>query len=216
MATTKIPIGIDFGTTYSTVAYVVLDAHGKLIPRAIPVENDVEKIPTAVFISEEGNPVVGKDALTLGSGVPERLFTEFKRSLDSDYSSSSTIPNNENISANDLAGYVISALLESAAKAGGNVKSPVICHPVGDRWAKLLDEVMRKLGTEPITLSEPEAVLYYAHTIENIFDESSETVLLIDFGGGTCDFLLMKVKANILRGIIRPFPDVIDEDRLDN
>jgi molecular chaperone DnaK (HSP70) len=37
MATTKIPIGIDFGTTYSTVAYVVLDAHGKLIPRAIPV-----------------------------------------------------------------------------------------------------------------------------------------------------------------------------------
>lgn len=215
MTTTKIPIGIDFGTTYSTVAYVVTDSKGRLIPRSIPVENDVEKIPTAVYYSDTGYPIVGNDALTLGSNTPERLYTEFKRNLDPDYPFLGTLSNGEDVSANDLAGYVLQVLLNSAAKADGNIQKPVICHPVGDRWAKLLVDVMRKLGTEPIPLSEPVAVLYYAHAVENIFDEKSETVLLIDFGGGTCDFLLMKVKASMLRGIIRPFPEIIDEDRLD-
>lgn len=209
----RIPIGIDFGTSNSSVAMVVPDAQGRPKPKALDLGNG-KKIPTAVFFTEEGKTIVGDDATKMGRNNPQRLYTEFKRNLDENFPLLRSLPGNVSVSANDLAEYVINYLMENAEKQDGDSDKAVVCHPVGDPWQSILKKIITRLGKKAHLLTEPEAVLYYAHYLKHIFNERSETILLIDFGGGTCDFLLARVKATLWNGFVKPDLDVVDEDRL--
>ena len=70
MANTKYPIGIDFGTTNSTVASVLPNSDGKLAPRTIEIMHGSNNIPSAVYVNEDGSTIVGNDALTMGKDHP--------------------------------------------------------------------------------------------------------------------------------------------------
>jgi molecular chaperone DnaK len=210
----KQPIGIDFGTSNSSVSMAAPEANGKEIPRTILLEGK-EISPTVVFIPQEGQPLIGEDALDYGRHFPDRLYMEFKRNLDTTHQYLYTLNDGTSISANQLAGLVLQYLFDNAERNGGDSEQAVVCHPVGRAWQLIIEEIAKNLGKKVYTLSEPEAVLYYAHTVANVFYEKPEIVLLIDFGGGTCDFLLMKVKTSIWNGYLRPIPEIIDEDRLD-
>lgn len=219
------PIGIDFGTTNSSIAYAVPDAKGNIEVRAVVHDDHFPKIPTAVFVEEiireengaeiiERKYIVGNEALELGVQFPENLYKEFKRDL---WKKLKPLNDGFEINAKNLAEHVFKYLLKHAEKEGFKDIRPVVCHPVGERWAKMIHQILQDhLNISADLLSEPEAALYYAHHQYHVFDEKDETILLIDFGGGTCDFLLMRVHiSNWKRLLTKPDPEFIDDDRLD-
>lgn len=214
-ATTPGPyIGIDFGTTQSAIAYARTNEDGSSMS-AISVPS-TDRMPTAVYIDKNGEHFVGYEALKRGAKDPARLYTHFKRDLGKPARSL----DGEVIQTDDLAGRVIQRLLEGPKAKGFSNFAPVICHPAGGDWERILTQIMHNLGVRAIPLSEPEAVLYWAHyeTYRNksyTLTEKPQVVLLIDFGGGTCDFLLMKVWTTQWRTITKPQWEFIDDDRLD-
>jgi molecular chaperone DnaK len=216
MSTHKTPaLGIDFGTTSSAIATVVPDSDGRTVPRAVIWGDHLPKIATAVYIREDGEYAIGDEALEAGANDPARLYTEFKRNLDLDHPYLRPLPDGTPVSANVLARHVIEKLMHHPEEGISEITKVVLCHPVGDFWARIFTQILLDSNIDYELLSEPEAALYYAHNKHHIFDERNETVLLIDFGGGTCDFILMKVQASLWRGLLRPKPEIIDEDRLD-
>ena len=72
----KIAVGIDLGTTYSTISYI--DEHGK----PICIENSIGQIltPSAVCLEATGI-VVGSDAVKSSAFSPDKYFECFKREM---------------------------------------------------------------------------------------------------------------------------------------
>lgn len=213
----KTPVGIDFGTTYSSIAYAVKDGKGNVYPNAAVKEGLLPKIPTAVFFMEGGDILIGEEALEEGSQKPERLYTNFKSkcNLDPLETHLRPLPDDQEVSANDLAKKVIRKLLDDVESEGDEITKLVVCHPAGEDWRRIINKIMNELDVEAVLLSEPEAALYYAQYKYQLFDERNETVLLIDFGGGTCDFIITKVKLGFFsRKLFKPELNIIDEDRL--
>lgn len=219
------PIGIDFGTTNSSIAYAVPNANDNIEPRAVVHDDIYPKIPTAVFIKDsirvdngseilDREYIVGDEALELGAQYPEKLHKEFKRDL---IKNQEPLDDDSEVDVNLLTTQVFKYLFQHAEKEGYKDIIPVVCHPVGSKWASVIDQILRdNLNTHAIMLTEPEAALYYAHHKYHVFDEKDETLLLIDFGGGTCDFLLMNIQTSFWKRLLtRPYPTHIDDDRLD-
>lgn len=206
-------VGIDLGMTKSAIAYVV-GGSGNAEPQAIPFENIYPKIASAVYFAPDGSQIIGDDALKIGGNDSNRLFTNFKLKLGFPPSYVGT-QNGTPISANELAEQIIRKLLDNATGHQIITSQPVICHPVGDRWADTILKLGSDLQLDAVPLAEPIAALYWAQRQYGIFDDRNQIVLLIDFGGGTCDFLLLRVRGTIFRGHFLPQPELIDEDRLD-
>lgn len=189
-------LGIDFGTTASAVGYVTGGISGKHSePKAIRYL-DKTKIPTAVYypVDVDQAPLVGVEAMNEYSRDPRYFFTNFKRDLCGT-NPIRTLPNGQAPRAQDLAELVFRYLKEIAASNELPLQNWVICHPVGIEWQKLVNKIASNSGLEKFTfLSEPLACLYYANYLHHIFDDRSQLVLLIDFGGGTCDLFLLRVK----------------------
>jgi molecular chaperone DnaK (HSP70) len=164
-----------------------------------------------VFITRERQYVVGSLALARGQSQPDRLYVNFKRDLGNTVRSL----DGQVVTGDQLAVQVIQTLLEHPRALGYTHFTPVVCHPAGMDWELIMAGIMQNAGPAAILLSEPEAALYYAHQRSFVFTEKPETVLLVDFGGGTCDFLFIRVNAVEWKGITRPSYEFIGDDRID-
>ena len=67
-------VGIDLGTTYSCIAY--LNEHGQ--PVTIPNQDGELATPSVVFF-EDGQPIVGTEALRNSIAHPDRIVQHAKR-----------------------------------------------------------------------------------------------------------------------------------------
>jgi molecular chaperone DnaK (HSP70) len=212
--TTPRYFGVDFGTSWSKLAEAVYEGDGTMKPRALLLDENgsQDRFPSAVYVSEQGNWIVGEEALSQGSQRPQRLFVSFKPRLGG----SERELDGKLIYTEDLARRVIGTLLDHHEVQDSQDPIIVICHPVGDEWRRLISKIVPDEFRHVHYLSEPEAVLYYAHHSKQVvFTEQIQTVLFIDFGGGTCDFLLLKVHAEKSSGVARPMIDFVGDARLD-
>ncbi len=209
--------GIDLGTSYSAISYVERPLSPQEDPTPVQFSNSAVKMPSAVYIPEGGEPYVGFDAIVQKVVNPARFYDNFKRHLDPDHPQLRALPDGQAVDAINLQRQVLLKLLSEAnQRVGEEVINPVICHPAGGAWHSYLKTVCAGLDIEPDFISEPEAALYYAQHKHRFFNEKEKNVLLIDFGGGTCDFILMKVSFGLENGILRQRNAIaFDEDRLD-
>jgi molecular chaperone DnaK (HSP70) len=214
----KAYVGIDFGTSNSAIAYAVSDATGK--PETVSISSDgyMPQLPTAVYQDQHLNWHIGQQALERGiaDGVNAQkyLFTNFKRDLKQ--ADALVTGRNGNIPVKQLATMVVEQLIQNAISHDIDVKSvPVVAtHPVGEHWKQVIHQIYDGIGFKEnlLLISEPEAAIYYAHSRLRLFDERERLVLLIDFGGGTCDFILMRVKRELLKPFKPPMVDTIGQD----
>jgi hypothetical chaperone protein len=189
--------GIDFGTSNSTIA--IADATGA---RLIPLEDGAQILPSAVFWESDGAaPEFGRAAIAAYvRGDDGRLMRGLKSTLGSSLIGEKTRVGNRAISFKDVLGRFIGHMkTQLDAQTGGGIDSVVLGRPVhfvdddaaGDAAAQaVLQEIARTQGFRHIAFQyEPiAAALQYEAGITR-----EELVLIVDIGGGTSDFSIVRV-----------------------
>ncbi|MHC2145924.1 Hsp70 family protein [Pseudomonas sp. 210_17 TE3656] len=189
--------GIDFGTSNSTVGW-----HRPGVESLIALEDGKITLPSVVFFNiEERRPVYGRLALhEYLEGYEGRLMRSLKSLLGSKLIKHDTSVLGTALPFKDLLGMFIGELKKRAeANAGRDFDEVVLGRPVhfvdddqaADQEAEdTLAEVARKIGFKEVSFQyEPIAAAFdYESNIQG-----EELVLIVDIGGGTSDFSLVRL-----------------------
>ncbi|MEQ4285117.1 Hsp70 family protein [Pseudomonas syringae] len=189
--------GIDFGTSNSTVGW-----QRPGMESLIALEDDKITLPSVVFFNmEERRPVYGRLALhEYLEGYEGRLMRSLKSLLGSKLIKHDTSVLGTAMPFKDLLALFIGELKKRAEQtAGREFEQVVLGRPVhfvdddaqADQEAEdTLAEVARKIGFKEVSFQfEPIAAAFdYESTIQD-----EELVLIVDIGGGTSDFSLVRL-----------------------
>lgn len=190
--------GLDFGTSNSGVALPAGDS-----VRLVPLEDGAATMPTAVFFgTEEPHATVyGRAAVAeYLDGTPGRLMRSLKSLLGSALIDETTAIGDRNVAFRDVVTLYVRTLRQRAILAtGAPLDAVVMGRPVRfvdddaarDRAAEdTLGACARAAGFRHVEFQlEPiAAALDYERTIAR-----EETVLVIDVGGGTADFTVIRL-----------------------
>lgn len=189
--------GIDFGTSNSTVGVI---ENGR--PRLVPLEGDDVTLPSAIFFNFEDNGTYfGRQAVgQYTDAVEGRLMRALKSVLGSSLVHEKTRLKARQIAFTDIIGMFVGKLKAKLdAHAGENVETVVMGRPVqfvdddetADRAAQdELEKAARKQGFKNIAFQfEPiAAALDYEQSVTR-----EELALIVDMGGGTSDFSVVRV-----------------------
>jgi len=189
--------GIDFGTSNSTVGWWRPD-----MDPLIALEGEQPTLPSVVFFNlEERRPVYGRQALSeYLEGYEGRLMRSLKSLLGSKLLKSETTVLGGSMPFKEILGLFIGTLKQRAeVQAGRPFEEVVLGRPVffvdddpqADREASdTLAAAARKIGFKEVSFQyEPIAAAFdYESRIEQ-----EERVLIVDIGGGTSDFSLVRL-----------------------
>ncbi|HEY6632389.1 MAG TPA: Hsp70 family protein [Rhizobiaceae bacterium] len=189
--------GIDFGTSNSTVGLI---ENGR--PRLVPLEGDHVTLPSAVFFNYEDNGTyLGRQAIgQYTDAVEGRLMRALKSVLGSSLVHEKTRLKTRSIAFTDIIGIFLGHLKEKLeSHAGEAVDTVVLGRPVqfvdddaaadADAQAEL-EKAARRQGFQHIDFQfEPiAAALDYEQSVTR-----EELALIVDMGGGTSDFSIVRV-----------------------
>ena len=203
MKTVKI-VGIDLGTTNSTVSYKNDAGIVELIPN---LEGDL-KTPSIVSYNE-GKPIVGKAAKPDLVLSPEHVVTHGKRQMSESDSDDKPIPiltdpSGAQITPVDFSAAIISYLKKSAeVHLGCEVDSLVVTVPAYFKEFARRNTIAAaviagfkednvKLLDEPVS-----AAIYYG-----LEKARNERIVVVDFGGGTLDISVIEINGTNIKAII--------------
>ena len=189
--------GIDFGTSNSTVGWLRPGQDSLLV-----LEDGKITLPSVIFFNtEERRPVYGRLALhEYLEGYEGRLMRSLKSLLGSKLLKSETTVLGSALPFKDLLGFFIGELKKRAeAQAERSFEEVVLGRPVffvdddpaADQEAQnTLVAVAHKLGFKDVSFQyEPIAAAFdYESSLER-----EELVLIVDIGGGTSDFSLVRL-----------------------
>ncbi|PWB32967.1 heat-shock protein [Pseudomonas sp. SDI] len=189
--------GIDFGTSNSTVGW-----HRPGEETLIALEDGKITLPSVVFFNiEERRPAYGRMALhEYLEGYEGRLMRSLKSLLGSKLIKHDTSVLGTALPFKDLLGMFIGELKKRAEHNAGRAFDDVVLgrpvffvddDPAADQEAEdTLAEVAKKIGFKNVSFQyEPIAAAFDYES--NISKE--ELVLIVDIGGGTSDFSLVRL-----------------------
>jgi hypothetical chaperone protein len=190
--------GLDFGTSNSTVAVVGADG----IPKLVPLEGDKLTLPSVIFFSfEDGETYFGRAALSEYVGGAEgRIMRALKSVLGTSLINDVTRIKAQQMAFTDIVGMFLARLRDrSESVLGHDLSNVVVGRPVhfvdDDKKADAeaqgqLEGAVRKQGFKHIEFQfEPiAAALDYEQQTTR-----EELALIVDIGGGTSDFSIVRV-----------------------
>lgn len=185
------PVGIDLGTTYSSLAYLTPQGQPVTMPNA---EGELSTPSVVLFDGED--VIVGTEALRHSVTSPERVVQFAKRHLGDPRKC--WVIDGHPYHPRDISAYVLKKLLLDARDQLGPIRHAVITVPAQFSEPQRRDTVEAGLaaGLERVDLiHEPvAAALCYVLGEGMWFAElaSEQTVLVFDLGGGTFDLSLVK------------------------
>ncbi|WP_062230533.1 Hsp70 family protein [Aureimonas sp. N4] len=200
--------GLDFGTTNSTLS---LCAPGGA-PRLLPVEGKHLTIPSALFFSlEDGHTYFGRQAVfEYVDGAEGRFMRALKSILGSTLMKETTQVGRERMTFEDLIGRFLKHLRQTLERETGEEADRIVLgRPVrfvdesdeADRAAEgQLESAARAQGFRHVEFQfEPvAAALYFESTIN-----AEQLALVVDIGGGTSDFSLLRLSPERARSTDR-------------
>ena len=189
--------GIDFGTSNSTVGWLRPGQNSLL-----PLEDGKITLPSVIFFNtEERRPVYGRLALhEYLEGYEGRLMRSLKSLLGSKLLKSETTVLGSALPFKDLLGFFIGELKKRAENQAERAFEEVVLgrpvffvddDPAADQEAQnTLVAVAHKLGFKEVSFQyEPIAAAFdYESSLAR-----EELVLIVDIGGGTSDFSLVRL-----------------------
>lgn len=190
--------GIDFGTSNSSTAIT----NGG-VPRLVDVENGRNTIPTALYFPEKSSEVFyGRTAQQkyVDSETGGRFMRSIKRILGTPLMDSSTQINGHMVKFDDIIGAFVSYMKQKIdASANENVESVVMGRPVhfrdndpaaDDKAQQELERIAHKAGFKNICFQYEPIAAAFAHE-QKI--NSEKLACVIDIGGGTSDFTVIRL-----------------------
>lgn len=185
-------VSIDIGTSYSSIC--ILGQDGKAVPVDISTGASMYgskySLPSAVFVDESGNILVGQAAMNSRKRAPENFRMEFKRDLGQNIP---IILGSREFFPKDLYTELFRHMTERAVKARNETieKAWLTCPAsFGKRQRALVGEAARAAGlfdTELIDEPTAAAMCY----LDSGFIRDGGRFLVYDFGGGTFDVSLI-------------------------
>ena len=193
-----VTLGIDFGTSNSAMS--VRQGNGPA--RMISLEGDARTLPTALFFNtEEQRTHFGRDAIAQYlEGTEGRLMRSLKSLLGSALLQDKTAVHNQLISYQDVISLFLRMLAQKAQAELGGMPGRVLMgrpvhfvddDPTRDQQAEdALRQAALDAGFENVSFQlEPiAAALDYEQRIEH-----EAVVLVVDIGGGTSDFTVVRL-----------------------
>ena len=189
--------GLDFGTSNSTLGIM---KDGK--PSLVSLEDDQPTLPSAIFYNyDDEKTYFGRDALAEYIGGAEgRLMRSLKSVLGTTLMNETTQLKKRRIAFPDIIREFVAHLKKTAeAKAGTPLTHVVVGRPAhfvdddpeADAQAQSqLEEIIRKTGFTDIEFQfEPIAA---AFEYEMTAEPRNELALIVDIGGGTADFSIIR------------------------
>ena len=200
--------GLDFGTSNSTFAR--LDAHG--VPHLLPLEDGRETLPSVIFFGFEDDSIhFGRQAVAeYVSGADGRLMRSLKSVLGTALIGDTTRVKARSYGFIEILGLFIAEMKRRAeAELGGAVDSIVCGRPVhfvdddavADAAAQdQLEGALRAQGFGQVAFQfEPiAAALDYERQVT-----AERLALIVDLGGGTSDFSVVRVSPERARAAER-------------
>lgn len=198
--------GIDFGTSNSTVS--LADQTRSWL---IPLEGDEVTLPSAVFWEADGAPPqFGRAAIAAYvSGEDGRLMRGLKSTLGSSLIDERTVVGGRAVSFVDVLSRFFGQMRKQLDAAAAGMTKVVLGRPVhfvdddaaADAKAQaVLEQIARAHGfAEVLFQYEPiAAALQYEQGVQ-----AEELVLIVDIGGGTSDFSVVRVSPQRARAADR-------------
>jgi hypothetical chaperone protein len=188
--------GIDFGTSNSTCA-VCMDG----VVSLVPLEGEKLDLPSAIFFSEDGDVFYGREAIEVYiEGEDGRLMRGLKSILGTALMAERTVVNGSAKYFSDIVAiYLKNIKTHIERHVGQTVDNVVMGRPVhfhdNDPDAdaeseKILREIAQKIGFKNIAFQYEPIAAAFAHERALRNDKLS---LVVDLGGGTSDFTVIKL-----------------------
>lgn len=188
--------GLDFGTSNTTLGLVRGNA-----PALAPLEGGDVTIPSAIFFDWSARATIGRAAIAAYlEGAPGRLLRSLKSTLGSSLIDEATQVGRKRLRFTEvIACYLELVKARGEAAAGAPLTHVVHGRPVhfvdgdaaGDRKAEdALRDIARSIGFSDVSFQfEPiAAALDYEQRVR-----AEEIALVIDMGGGTSDFSIVRL-----------------------
>ena len=206
-------LGIDFGTSNSAMAW----AGPQGTARLIALEGEALAMPTAVFYNAEDHSThFGRDALKhYLEGTEGRLMRSLKSLLGSPLLLETTQIGHQQVSFQDIIATFLATLRERATQSLGTAPRRVVMgrpvhfvddNPERDAQAEAsLRQAVEAVGFEEVSFQlEPiAAALDYEQRLSQ-----ESTVLVVDLGGGTSDFTVVRLGPDRMKKADRS-PDIL-------
>jgi len=206
-------LGIDFGTSNSAMAWAGPEGTARLIA----LEGEALAMPTAVFYNAEDHSThFGRDALKhYLEGTEGRLMRSLKSLLGSPLILETTQIGHQQVSFQDIIATFLATLRERATQSLGTAPRRVVMgrpvhfvddNPERDAQAEAsLRQAVEAVGFEEVSFQlEPIAA---ALDYEQRLNQES-TVLVVDLGGGTSDFTVVRLGPDRMKKADRS-PDIL-------
>jgi molecular chaperone HscA len=185
-------IGIDLGTTHSLVAFVADDG----APHLIPLQGD-RLIPSAVYYTEEGSPIVGKSALSMLSSDSKNVVRSIKRFMH--HGSQRLLFREQELTPVEISSHILAYLKSQTEKQLGRpITKAVITVPAYfDEAARTATrDAGRLAGLDILRLVNEPTAAALAYGLE----KSAQGIYAVyDFGGGTFDLSLLKLQGEVFQ-----------------
>ncbi len=182
-------VGIDLGTTYSTIAQV--NAEGEPMP--IPNEDDDVETASLILLAESGHVIVGPNRNRAAMEDPENVVERIKRHMGA-ANFKRTFDGNK-ITPEFISALILKKLRQDAEKRIGSISNAVVTVPYyfNDTRRKATQDAGRIAGLNVIDIiNEPTAAtLTYAWSQGELGSQQKfdhpRRALIYDLGGGTFD-----------------------------
>lgn len=200
---THISCGIDFGTSNSSIAVATPE-----ITRLIEVENQNITIPSAMFFLRKDNtPYYGRSAMDMFLAKnPGRLMRSLKRVLGTTVMKQGTMVNGELMKFDQIISSFLSRLKDKAElDSNQRIEHVVMGRPVHfvdqDEMADIraeaeLKSIAHQLGFKHVSFQFEPIAAAFAHEV-NVTGE--KLALVVDLGGGTSDFTVIRLSKNNIK-----------------
>jgi molecular chaperone DnaK len=207
MASDKI-LGIDLGTTNSAMA--IMEAGD---PEIIENSEGDRTTPSVVAFSEDGERLVGKTAKNQAVQNPDRTVQSIKRHMGEEYE---VTVDDEDYTPEQISAMTLQKLKRDAEDyLGEDVERAVITVPAyfSDAQRQATKDAGKIAGLEVERIVNEPTAAAMAYGLD---DESDQTVLVYDLGGGTFDVSILELGGGVYEVVATSGDNDLGGDDWDN